>query len=168
MVVAGHAPVVADRFVEVGDAVFIFVVQAGDLGALDDEDGAFVFDHGSEWFVEAGCELGPDFGGVVVDHDLTAVEGGDEMAVGSDIHAADLRVDAGRRDDVFEGVVILPGECLGGKGEGEEQAEKFHGRTKLFLGVSNREAVLSGESEDRGEGAGSGCFEVDEFVVSLD
>ena len=104
VVVAADAPVAADGLEEVGSAIAIGVLDAGELGALGEKEGV-VFPVHAEWLVQVGSEFVPgDFGEVVfvsalADPDVAATGGDGDFFVGHEGDGANLHdFTFGKRD----------------------------------------------------------------------
>ena len=124
MVVAGDTPAGVDGLEDIGLAIAIAVLDAGELGALGEVERA-VFPIHAERLVETAGEFLPgDLGNVIAigagaDPEIAAAGGDGHLFVRHQGDGADLHDLAGREWDFLAGVEIglLLGEGRGGEGD---------------------------------------------------
>ena len=131
VVVAGHAPLVANGLVLVDHVVAVVVDQLGQLRPLHDVNVLAVHVQAERFVQAAGVELEFHVGGVVgvgiVDEpDFAAARAGQQLAVGPHGQAADFHdavLGDGQRDDaVVGGLGAVGGRAGGGAGVGKSRA----------------------------------------------
>ena len=126
MVISRQPEVIVQCLIGLGAAVLVGIHQAGELGALHDEQAPVRLGEEAERFLHAAGEERPGFPGGVVDHDLTAVEGGGEPAIRKRGQRPDLRVDAGWRRERLEAEMVGPYRGVDDRGEEEKQQRADH------------------------------------------
>ena len=102
VIIPANAEAVPHGLVGIGDAFAGGIAEAGELGALHDEQAAVGVHEDAERFVEAFGEDFPILAPGIEIGDLSVMKGDDEAAIRRHVHAADLGIDSRRHRQGFD------------------------------------------------------------------